>query len=77
MSENGNKGDATSVVNAIDDSIVPTVRGVPALELEPQRSTNPVRIVRKRTVDELDRATATFSGRRSRARLADPAHSIS
>ena len=47
--------DENGIVNPIDDWIVPTMGRMLTLEFEPQRSPDPVRLVRQRAVDELDR----------------------
>jgi hypothetical protein len=55
MSDGQDENDAARIVNPIDHSIVPTMGRMPTLEFEPQRSPDPVRLLRQRAVDELDR----------------------
>jgi hypothetical protein len=55
MSDGQDENDAATIVNPIYDSIVPTMGRMLTLEFEPQPSPDPVRLVRHRAVDELDR----------------------
>jgi hypothetical protein len=45
------------VVDAIHDPVVTPVGAVPAFQLEPERSTDPVWFSGRRTIDELDRSS--------------------
>jgi len=45
---------AASIVDAVDDPVIPSVGAAQTLQVEPERSTDPVWVVGESAVDELD-----------------------